>query len=128
MLGILLFALAANPKLVEARAQADDFDFQGALKSLEQAIAQEGNDRETTLSIVELQGVVWGNLNKPAKARTAFITLLTLDPDRVLSGDYPPRVRTPFYEAKEAVTRSGPLKLAREAPTKEGEQLTAVSV
>ncbi|MBS1148931.1 MAG: uncharacterized protein H6Q89_629, partial [Myxococcaceae bacterium] len=119
---------STNPKLDEARAQADDFEYAAALRTLDLALAVPGNDRETTLAILELQGIVWGNLNKGPKARTSFVTLLTLDPGRKLSGDHPPRVRTPFYEAKEIVERAGALALGRQPLKLEGGQVASVGV
>lgn len=124
----LLLAAAPLPTVAAAQQQADDFDFPGALKTLDLVLAQPGNDRPTTLAALELQGVVWGNLNKPARARAAFLTLLTLDPGRDLSGDHPPRVRTPFYEAKEQVERQGALTLSRGVPAFDGDQVVQVSV
>ncbi|ATB38425.1 hypothetical protein CYFUS_003860 [Cystobacter fuscus] len=70
-----------------------------AARALEQARAQPGNDRDTLLEILELQGVVAGMLQQPAKARAAFQTLLVLAPEYRLKGDYAPRVVTPFFEA-----------------------------
>ena len=126
---LALLQASPNSKLDEARAQVDDFEFAGALKTLDLALAVTGNDRETTLAILELQGIVWGNLNKGPKARSAFITLLTLDPNRKLSGDHPPRVRTPFYEAKEIVTRlGGGLALERQPLQKEAGIVSFVGV
>ncbi len=124
----VLQASSGNPRLDEARALTDDFEYAGALKALDQALAVVGNDRDTTLAIYELQGIVWGNLNKGPKARAAFTTLLTLDPDRKLSGDNPPRVRTPFFEAKEIVNKTGPIKFERLPVHKEGDQIASVGV
>ncbi|WP_395847300.1 hypothetical protein [Cystobacter fuscus] len=71
-----------------------------AARALEEARAQPGNERDTLLEILEMQGVVAGMLQQPAKARAAFQALLVLEPDHRLTGDYAPRVVTPFFEAK----------------------------
>jgi hypothetical protein len=75
------------------------------------AEAVPGNDRAQTLEILELQAVLYGTWNKEAKARDAFRQLLTLNPEYKLSADHPPRVRTPFYEAKSWLTETNPLQV-----------------
>lgn len=102
---------APNPKVGEARKQFDDLDFEKAARTLAAAEATPGNDREQVLEILQLQGIVFGTMNKEAKARDAFRELLTLSPDFKLEGNHPPRVRTPFYEAKEWVDTNIPLQL-----------------
>ena len=102
---------APNPKIGEARKQFEDLDFEKAARTLAAAEATPGNDREQVLEILQLQGIVFGTMNKEAKARDAFRELLTLSPDFTLEGNHPPRVRTPFYEAKEWVDSNIPLQL-----------------
>ncbi|WNG28369.1 hypothetical protein F0U62_33450 [Cystobacter fuscus] len=101
---LLLTSLAwgetSNPYLPRARQLLEELSYAEAARALEQARAQPGNDRDTLLEILELQGVVAGMLQQPAKARSAFQTLLVLAPDYRLKGDYAPRVVTPFFEAK----------------------------
>jgi hypothetical protein len=95
-------ALAApNPKINEARRQLEDLELEKAVKSLQLAEAQSGNDRAQIIEILELEGIVYGTMGKDAKARDVFRRLLLIAPDAQLRGDHPPRVRTPFYEAKE---------------------------
>ncbi|HEX8436271.1 hypothetical protein [Archangium sp.] len=89
-----------NPELSRARQLLDGLRYTEAARSLEAARAHPGNDRNTLLQILELQGVVAAMLQQPAKARTAFQTLLVLAPDHQLTGDYAPRVVTPFFEAR----------------------------
>jgi len=110
-----LLAIAAsagpNPKIAEARKLFEDLDFEKAARALAAAEAVAGNDRTQVLEILELQGIVYGTMNKDAKARDAFRELLALNPDYKLGGDHPPRVRTPFYEAKGWVVENTPLQL-----------------
>jgi hypothetical protein len=102
---------APNPKIGEARKQFEDLDFEKAARTLAAAEGTPGNDREQVLEILQLQGIVFGTMSKEAKARDAFRELLTLSPDFKLEGNHPPRVRTPFYEAKEWVDTNIPLQL-----------------
>jgi hypothetical protein len=101
---LLLTSLAwgetSNPYLPRARQLLDELRYPEAAHALEQARAHPGNDRDTLLEILELQGVVAGMLQQPDKARSTFQTLLVLAPDYRLGGDYAPRVVTPFFEAK----------------------------
>jgi hypothetical protein len=101
-------ALAANPKLEEARALVDDLAFEKAASVLDAAARMEGNSRQEVLNILALQGIVHGTLGKQARAYEAFRELLLLDPGYQLPADQPPRVRTPFYEAKAWVQDNGP--------------------
>jgi hypothetical protein len=91
---------APNPDLPRARVLIDALRYPEASRALEAARARPGNDRDTLLQILELQGLVAAMLNQPAKARTAFQTLLVLSPEHRLEGEYAPRVMTPFFEAK----------------------------
>ena len=55
-------------------------------------------------------------LNQSAKARTAFQTLAVLAPEHQLTGDYAPRVVTPFFEAKGWVADRTPRCASRPPP------------
>jgi hypothetical protein len=96
----LAWGQAPNPDLSRARQSLEALRYTESSKALEAARARSGNDRETLLQILELQGVVAAMLNQSAKARTAFQTLAVLAPEHQLTGDYAPRVVTPFFEAK----------------------------
>ncbi len=113
---VLLSALAAmaqsnNTKLLEARALFDDLELEKAAKALATAEATPGNARQTVLQILELQAIVYGTMNKEARARDACRALLLLEPGFVMPKDQPPRVRTPYLEAKEWA-EANPLLLA----------------
>ncbi|WP_224245761.1 hypothetical protein [Hyalangium gracile] len=120
---LLLVPLArgesANPDLPRARMLFDRLRYPEASRALDAARAHPGNDRDTLLQILEMQGVVAAMLQQPAKARTAFQTLLVLSPEHRLEGDYAPRVVTPFFEAKAWVGDHGALRLEPE-PEQEG--------
>lgn len=100
---------AAPPKLEEARKLIDDLEMEAALKALDAADKTEGNDRATVLEIYTLQGIAFGSLSKEAKTRDSFRKLLMLAPESTIPADLPPRVRTPFFEAKEWAGTNGPV-------------------
>lgn len=100
---------AAPPRLIEARKLIDDLEMETALKALDAADKTEGNDRATVLEILQLQGIAFGTLGKEAKTRDSFRKLLVLDPAASLPQDLPPRVRTPFFEAREWAAANGPI-------------------
>ncbi|SEU19071.1 hypothetical protein [Stigmatella erecta] len=104
LLAPLAWGEVPNAELPRARRLLESLRYAEAARALDAARAQLGNDRDTLLDILELQGVVAAMLQQPAKARAAFQTLLVLAPDRQLKGDYAPRVVTPFFEAKAWVT------------------------
>ncbi|MBM4779475.1 MAG: hypothetical protein GQE15_17345 [Archangiaceae bacterium] len=126
---VLLAAVAAaapNPKIREGRKLLEDLELEKAARTLAAAEATPGNDRAQVLELLELQGIVFGTMNKEPKARDAFRALLTLNPEFKLSGDHPPRVRTPFYEAKDWVAENAPLQLEPGATT--GPKVTSLNV
>jgi hypothetical protein len=102
-------ALAANPKLDEARRLVDDLEMDKAAKALDAATQVPDLSREDTLTILSLKGIVAATLGQGAKARDAFRELLVLNPTYELPADQPPRVRTPFYEAKDWAKKRGAL-------------------
>lgn len=119
-------AAAPNPKIREGRKLLEDLELEKAARTLAAAEATPGNDRAQVLELLELQGIVFGTMNKEPKARDAFRALLTLNPEFKLSGDHPPRVRTPFYEAKDWVAENAPLQLEPGATT--GLKVTSLNV
>ena len=106
---LVLAAGASNPELERAETLSAAYQYEPALAALTRARAVEGNDRPTLLRILELEGVIAGQLRRGAAAESAFRELLTLDPDHKLAADYAPRVMTPFFEAKRLMTESGAL-------------------
>src|SRR4051812_39554965 len=118
MTPVLIMVLVAgatagtNPQLNAAEEAVAQVRYADAEKLLEKARAVPDNTRETLLRILELQGIVAATLGAAPKARTYFQTLITLDPERKLPEGQPPRVKTPFYEAKGMVSEAPPMTLA----------------
>jgi hypothetical protein len=108
--GLLLSSMAAaSPTLDKARALVGDLKYAEAGKVLQAAEAVTGNTRAELIEIYELEGIVFGSLNKAEPAQLAFSRLLSLDPEHKLNGKFAPRVTTPFYEAKGKAHEMGPL-------------------
>ncbi|WP_245591854.1 hypothetical protein [Cystobacter fuscus] len=128
LLTSLAWGETSNPYLPRARLLLEELRYAEAARALDQARAQPGNARDTLLEILELQGVVAGMLQQPAKARTAFQTLLVLAPDYRLKGDYAPRVVTPFFEAKGWVGDKGAALRLEALPTSGADNLLTVQV
>ncbi|HYH98704.1 MAG TPA: hypothetical protein VD972_22320, partial [Hyalangium sp.] len=129
LLAPLAWGETANPELSRARQFLEGLRYTEAARALEAARARPGNDRDTLLQILELQGVVAAMLQQPAKARTAFQTLVVLAPDHQLTGDYAPRVVTPFFEAKGWVADQGAALRFEAAPaSKTHAHIEAVAV
>jgi len=118
---------APSAALNDARKLIDDLELEAALKSLDAVDKTEGNDRQTLLELFTLQGIAYGTLGKEAKTRDAFRRLLVLDPGAKLPPDLPPRVRTPFFEAKDWSSTNGPLTPVPRAQL-EGGRVRSVSV
>ena len=121
LLAPLAWGQAPNPDLSRARQFLEGLRYSEASRALEAARARPGNDRDTLLQILDLQGVVAAMLQQPAKARTAFQTLAVLAPDHQLMEDYAPRVVTPFFEAKGWVADQGTALRFEAAPASKTE-------
>lgn len=110
----LAFAQAA-PLMEKAERAVRDLEYSDALKHLEAARKQVGNDRATTLRIHELQAITLATLGQEARALKALQVVFSLAPDFKLTGNHPPRVTTVFYEARGWLAQHKPLE-ARQLP------------
>ncbi len=94
----------ANVHLERALEAIDALQYGEALGALDEAWQVEGNDRETVIEIVKLQGLVASTLNQAGRAQAWFGILLYLEPNFVLTVDeWGPRPFRLFAEIK-AVT------------------------
>jgi hypothetical protein len=117
----VLGALPAVAQVDKAEKALRDLECPAALKALDAASKQVGNDRATTLRIYELQAITLATMGQDAKALKAFQALFSLSPDFKLTGNHPPRVTTAFYEARGWLDQSKALD-AKQLPsvTKDG--------
>jgi hypothetical protein len=76
-----------NVALQRARANIEALSYAEALRALEDAWQTPGNDRETVLEILRLQGLVATTLQQPGRAQAWFGMLLYLDPGATLPVD-----------------------------------------
>lgn len=127
---VLAFVCCSSVALAEARAaeldkasrQIFDQKYEAAARTLEVASRQSGNRRETVLRILELQGVAYAQLGQEAKAKTAFQTLLSLDPKRDLAGKYKEhaKVQKAFDGAQAWLQDNPPVEMAAEPAAVDG--------
>jgi len=110
LLGSGGLAWAQNAELDRAQSLFDELKYPAAAKALDAAAAQPGNNRATVIRILEMRGICEGALNRSTKAVAAFKALLELEPDHALTGDWPPRVTTPYLEAKAWASEHGALQ------------------
>ncbi len=121
-------ALAApNDKLVQAQRLFDDLEMEAAGKVLDAALTQGSLDRESLVKLYALQGLVRATLGRAGPARDAFYRLLLLEPSWTLPKNQPPRVKTPFFEAKGMATENGPTRADSSFTTAPG-QVTGLVV
>lgn len=108
-----------NTHLERAEAAIDSLDYDAAEGALTAALEVEGNRRTTLLRILELQGTVAAFRGDSARAMDRFRLLQVIAREHRLPEGLPPRVRTPYYEARAAAERLGPLWIERvpEDPT-----------
>jgi len=113
-------AAFAEASLDKASKLVSDQKWEPARKELDAAWKQTGNRRETVLRILELQGIVFGQLGHESKAKSAFIQLLALDPKRELPGKYNSKVTGAFEEAQAWATQNLPLEVTGEPAALDG--------
>jgi hypothetical protein len=105
--GVLLMILTttaaaqtAQENLKKARTLVGQNKFAPGLKLVDKAIAEAGNDLETTLELLELQGVCNAALKKAGPAKLAFQKLMSLSPAYNMNRRGPPAVLKIYAEAK----------------------------
>lgn len=101
--------LAAPQRLTEARRHMDELHYDKAARSAEAGLQQPDIDHQTLVGLFQVAGISWAALDKPAKAKESFQYLLSLEPGFELSKDLPPRMRTPFFEAKSWLAQTTPV-------------------
>src|SRR3954470_1026134 len=99
MLATASAAQSAQDQLKKARALADKNKFAPALKLVDKAMVEPGNDLETTIALLELTGICNAGLKKLPVARLAFQKLLALAPSYTLGRKGPPSVVQAFKDA-----------------------------
>jgi len=119
---------AAQDPVEKAMALAEELRFSEAARVLEAARAQPGLERPVLLRILEGQGVVAASLGRVEAARTAFRTLVVLEPGYVLKGNYSPKVMAPYYEAKGWVLEHGRMRFEAGSPTVQDGKVQSVAV
>lgn len=121
------FAEDGAALLERAKTQLDDLDADGAVKTLALAEKQPGNARATLEELHLWRGIAFGVLGNKSAMQEAFRWLLLVKPDAKLPADQPPKVQTPFYEAKAWVEGVGPMTFTPSAEVAQG-KLSALSV
>lgn len=127
---LLVSALAASAdnRLSEARQLADEFHYDQAIKIAEAALQLRDISRETLIGLYELTGVAQATLQRPVRAREAFLKLLLIAPEHQLSRNLPPRTRTPYFEARTQAARVGAVALTADPPSYTDGRVTELAV
>lgn len=126
--GVVAFGAWAETPLEKAERLFNGLDYPQAQRALEQAEKQPENDRATTLRIYELQAIVAASLGQGDKAVKMFKQLLVLSPEYALPGNQPPRVKTPWYEARGWLAEKKPLELKALEPELAGGKIFRLRV
>lgn len=107
---------ALNPLIDKAQKQMDAGDFESAVGTLNNALADPDNTDEALGAIYRMLGVSHLYLDDERKARGAFERLLQVQPDYDLPGETPPKLREIYRRIKEDIRkgRVKPVRLAHE--------------
>lgn len=112
---LLLGATAAgaqeNAALEKARNHIVALEYKEADDALELAWKSPGNSTAQLVDILRLKGIVAASLGNSSRAVTNFLTMFTIDPEAKVADGLPPRVMTPYFEAKGRLSEKGALKL-----------------
>jgi len=127
---LLLLATAASAQsaqenLKKARTLVGQNKFAPGLKLVEKAIAEAGNDLDTTLELLELQGTCQAGLKKAGPAKAAFQKLLSLAPAYPMNRKGPPAVLKAFAEARAGAE---PLTIIPAAPDMSTGRISEIAV
>lgn len=116
LVSLLLLAQSLDP-LAEAQRAFDELQFERALTLTPAPAGWAALGREEVVHALTLRALCLASVKRDDEARVAFRQLLALEPGWQLPDQFGPRVRTLVLEAKDAVSRGGPLTLAVEAGT-----------
>jgi hypothetical protein len=107
-----LLLLAGGPvsDLQRGAELFDQYKYAEARAAFAKALKAPNLKRGDLLDLLEMMGVAAAQQRQVDAAQTAFIELLTLDPEHKLKNDYAPRVMTPFLEARRIVGEKGALE------------------
>jgi hypothetical protein len=117
----LAFGEVRTADLDKAARLVFDQKYDVAARALEIASRQTNNRRESVLRILELQGVVYAQLNNEAKSKAAFQQLLAIDPKRELLGKYNAKVIKPFEQAQAWLADNPPIDMSAETAALDGQ-------
>jgi hypothetical protein len=97
----LAVVLTADPgALQQAQSLYDELKYPEAAKAIAQVRAQKELPRADLLQALWLEGLCAVSMNRPDDARTPWRELAFLDPDFAPPGELPPKLLTPWYEAR----------------------------
>lgn len=108
-----ILSQAQSPHIQAARDAMDDLRYPDARTLLQKARQQPNLPREQLIEILWLQGLVAASLNQADGARAAFRALFAIDPEHRPDRDYPPKIMSPYYEARGWIATTRPLGFAR---------------
>jgi hypothetical protein len=124
----LVALTATNPALEAAEKAVAELRYPDARPLLARARLSPSLDRATLLEILWLQGLVAASLGQADAARTAFRSLLCIDPEYTPKKEQAPKVMGPFYEARGWAATKNPLRLSALPPTREAGRVKAIGV
>jgi hypothetical protein len=124
----LVLLAQPNSALEAAQKAVAELRYPDARPLLARARLSPSLDRPTLLEILWLQGLVSASLGQADSARSAFRTLLSIEPEYTPSKEQPPKVMTPFYEARGWVATKGHLELVALPPARENGRVKRIGL
>jgi uncharacterized protein (TIGR03382 family) len=105
-----------NPYLEEARQLYLSFQFEGIIPKLEFALAVKGVTVDQRVEIYKLMALTHSAFDDAAQAEEAFLHILELKPDYVLTGGASPKIRAYFASAQKTYRARLAVKLKHAPP------------
>ncbi len=107
---VLLAAPAAwadsNVRLADAQKAYAEVDYENTRRLAKAALERGGNDRASTAELYLLWGTAAAALDQADEARTAFLYVLSINPDAKLERSLSPKIRAPYLEARGSMSRA----------------------
>lgn len=105
-------------QVTKAQAQLEDGDFEGAVRTIDQAVADPTLTEDEQVELYRLLGLAQLYLGNEQRARQAYERLLQARPDYELPRSAPPKIRDLYARIKEDIKgrRLRPVVLAAEPP------------
>ncbi len=95
-----------NVPLADAQKAYAEVDYESTRRLAKAALERGGNDRASTAELYLLWATAAAALDQADEARTAFLYVLSINPDAKLERSLSPKIRAPYLEARGSLSQA----------------------